>query len=209
MTTAIQSTRLDVYTRVTNRIVEALEAGVRPWMKPWHAEHAAGRITRPLRHNGQKYSGINILTLWMSAELQGFASPFWMTFQQTKDFGAHVKKGEHGSPVVYAATFKKTETTDDGQDLEQDIPFLKEYTVFYVYSYCTIVDLEFRLAGMTGFAPATSMSRTSCHGIFLCKCNGFRRPYFPDSPSFSKDSGYTSSRRKSQCKLASVCRTEA
>ena len=40
--------------------------------KPWHAEHADGRIPRPLLHNGQKYSGINILTLWMSAELQGF-----------------------------------------------------------------------------------------------------------------------------------------
>jgi antirestriction protein ArdC len=130
MTTTTQTSRIDVYTRVTNRIVEALEAGVRPWMKPWHAEHAAGRIARPLRHNGQKYSGINILTLWMSAESQGFVSPFWMTFQQAKEFGAFVKKGEHGSPVVYAATFKKTETSEAGEDVEQDIPFLKEYTVF-------------------------------------------------------------------------------
>jgi antirestriction protein ArdC len=129
MTTATAS-RIDVYTRVTNRIVESLEQGVRPWLKPWHAEHAAGRITRPLRHNGQKYSGINILTLWMSAELQGFVSPFWLTFQQAKELKAHVKKGEHGSPVVYASTFKKTETSDAGEELEQVIPFLKEYTVF-------------------------------------------------------------------------------
>jgi len=129
MTTATAS-RIDVYTRVTNRIVESLEQGVHPWLKPWHCEHAAGRITRPLRHNGQKYSGINILTLWMSAELQGFVSPFWMTFQQAKELKAHVKKGEHGSPVVYASTFKKTETSDAGEELEQDIPFLKEYTVF-------------------------------------------------------------------------------
>ena len=129
MTTATAS-RIDVYTRVTNRIVESLEQGVRPWLKPWHCEHVAGRITRPLRHNGQKYSGINILTLWVSAELQGFVSPYWMTFQQAKEFGAHVKKGEHGSPVVYASTFKKTETSDAGEEFEQDIPFLKEYTVF-------------------------------------------------------------------------------
>jgi len=33
--------------------VEHLEKGVRPWVRPWNAEHAAGRITRPLRHNGQ------------------------------------------------------------------------------------------------------------------------------------------------------------
>ena len=105
MTTATKTARVDVYTRVTNRIVKALEQGVRPGMKPWHAEHAAGRITRPLRHNGQKYSGINILTMWMSADSQGFVSPFWMTFQQCMEFGTRVKRGEHGSLVVYAETF--------------------------------------------------------------------------------------------------------
>ena len=48
MTTTSDSTtspRNDVYTRVTNRIVEQLEQGIRPWMQPWNAEHAAGRIT--------------------------------------------------------------------------------------------------------------------------------------------------------------------
>ena len=48
--------RQDVYTRITAQIVASLEMGVRPWVKPWNAEHAAGRITRPLRHNGQPYS---------------------------------------------------------------------------------------------------------------------------------------------------------
>lgn len=122
--------RTDVYTRVTTRIVEELERGVLPWLKPWNAEHAAGRITRPLRHNGQAYKGINILMLWASAEISGFVSPFWMTFQQAKELGGHVKKGEHGSPVVYASTFKKKEQGDDGLETEEDVPFLKEYTVF-------------------------------------------------------------------------------
>ena len=35
--------------RVTDQVIAELEKGVRPWMKPWNAEHAAGRITRPLR----------------------------------------------------------------------------------------------------------------------------------------------------------------
>ena len=43
----------DVYTRVTNRIIDSLEQGVRPWLKPWNASFAAGRITRPLRFNGE------------------------------------------------------------------------------------------------------------------------------------------------------------
>jgi len=48
--------RQDVYTRITAQIVAELEKGARPWLKPWNAEHAAGRITRPLRHNGQPYT---------------------------------------------------------------------------------------------------------------------------------------------------------
>ena len=67
--------RKDVYTRITSQIVASLERGVRPWIRPWNAEHAAGRITRPLRHNGQPYSGINVLALWASAMAQNFAAP--------------------------------------------------------------------------------------------------------------------------------------
>jgi antirestriction protein ArdC len=122
--------RTDVYTRVTDRIVSQLEQGLRPWLKPWNAEHAAGRITRPLRHEGTPYKGINILMLWASAEEHGFISPFWLTYRQAQELGGHVKKGEHGSPVVYANTFKKTETADDGSETEQEIAYLKEYTVF-------------------------------------------------------------------------------
>ena len=56
----------DVYTRITNTIVADLEKGVRTWMKPWNAANTKGRITRPLRHTGEAYSGINILLLWAS-----------------------------------------------------------------------------------------------------------------------------------------------
>lgn len=128
MATATKKT--DVYQRVTNRIIEMLEAGVRPWHKPWDAEHAAGRITRPLRHNGTPYNGINILMLWDSAMEQGFACPIWLTFKQAKELGGHVKKGQKGSPVAYASTFKKEEQTEDGQGVEREIPFLKQYSVF-------------------------------------------------------------------------------
>jgi antirestriction protein ArdC len=130
MTIKNTTKRIDVHTRVTSGIVEQLERGVRPWHKPWNTEHAAGRITRPLRHNGQPYKGINILMLWASAESQGFSNPFWLTFQQVHELGGFVRKGEHGSPVVFANTFKKKETGEDGSEIEQEIPFLKEYTVF-------------------------------------------------------------------------------
>lgn len=55
--------RQNVYGRVTDKIVADLEAGVRPWMKPWSGEHARERAGFPLRHCGIPYRGINILLL--------------------------------------------------------------------------------------------------------------------------------------------------
>ena len=85
-----------------------------------------------LRHNGQPYSGVNVILLWSEAVARGFASPIWMTFKQAIELGGHVRKGETGSTVVYASRFMKTETDGKGDEVERDIPFLKAYTVFCV-----------------------------------------------------------------------------
>jgi antirestriction protein ArdC len=125
--------RTDVYQKITDQIVSELEQGVRPWLKPWNAEHAAGRITRPLRGNGIPYRGINILMLWSAAMEKGFAAPIWMTFKQALEFDAHVRKGEQGSLVVYADKIIRAETdADTGEESERAIPFMKGYTVFNV-----------------------------------------------------------------------------
>ena len=121
----------DIYQNITDKIIAKLEAGTRPWFKPWNAEHAAGRITRPLRHDFTPYNGINILNLWMEAEDKGYAAPVWMTFKQAKDLGGMVRKGEKASLSIYAKTFKKTETDEGtGEAVERDIPFMKGYSVF-------------------------------------------------------------------------------
>lgn len=122
--------RQDVYTRVTNKIIADLEQGVRPWMKPWNAEYAAGRISKPLRHNGQPYNGINILMLWSASVSEGYSAPIWMTFRQARELGANVRKGERGELVVYANTITRTEENKDGEEVEHAIPFMKGYTVF-------------------------------------------------------------------------------
>lgn len=133
MTTTTETPRQDVYSRITNQIIEALEQGVKPWTQPWNAAHAAGHVSRPLRHNGQPYAGINVVTLWASAMTAHYTAPIWMTFKQAIELGGHVRKGEKGSPVVYANTMSRTETDEaTGEDAERAIPFLKAYTVFNV-----------------------------------------------------------------------------
>ena len=125
--------KTDVYRRITDQIVAELEKGVRPWLTPWNAEHAAGRITRPLRANGIPYQGINVVMLWSEAVARGYAAPIWMTFKQALELGACVRKGEKGSLVVYADRIRRTETNaETGEAEERDIPFMKGYTVFNV-----------------------------------------------------------------------------
>ena len=92
--------KTDVYARVTNSIVAALERGVRPWAQPWTSGHAAGPVSRPLRHNGVPYTGINVVMLWASAADRGFCAPLWVTFKHAQELGGHVRKGERGSLVV-------------------------------------------------------------------------------------------------------------
>lgn len=124
--------KLDIYQRVTDKIIADLEQGDLTWLKPWSAANTDGRIVKPLRHNGLAYSGINILMLWGAAMEAGYLSPYWMTFRQARELGAHVRKGERGNPVVYANTITKTEEAEDGTEEERSIPFMKAYTVFNV-----------------------------------------------------------------------------
>ncbi|MGY3582605.1 antirestriction protein ArdC [Bradyrhizobium sp. USDA 4341] len=125
--------KTDLYQKITNQIVAELEKGVRPWCKPWNAEHTAGRITRPLRANGIAYNGINVLMLWSAAIERGYAAPIWMTYRQASELKANVRKGEQGSLVVYADRMIRTETdAATGEESERAIPFLKGYTVFNV-----------------------------------------------------------------------------
>jgi antirestriction protein ArdC len=49
-----------------------------------------------------------------------------------QELGGQVRKGEHGSLVVFADRFTKTEADESGNDVEREIPFMKGYTVFNV-----------------------------------------------------------------------------
>jgi hypothetical protein len=62
--------------RITQEIVARLEAGTRPWIKPWRGV----AVSRPLRACGTPYRGMNVFWLWMVADMCGYTSPFWMTY---------------------------------------------------------------------------------------------------------------------------------
>jgi antirestriction protein ArdC len=123
--------KLGVFDRVTGKIIADLERGVLPWQKPWNGGDGIDHITRPLRHTGEPYNGINILLLWDEAATKGYQNPTWMTFKQAEGYGGKVRKGEKAAFVVYASKLTKTETdAQTGADIERQIPFLRGYNVF-------------------------------------------------------------------------------
>ena len=179
-----RDTRVDIYARITDCIVAALEKGVRPWIQPWNAGHVQGRITRPLRHNGEPYTGINVLLLWSEAVSRGFSSPIWMTFRQATELGGHVRKGETGSIVVYANRLRKMETAENGDEIERDIPYLKAYTVFNIEQINNLPD-EFRPSPVED--AGANLERIAAVDAFfsatgaLIRHGGTKAFYAPDS----------------------------
>jgi antirestriction protein ArdC len=55
-----------------------------------------------------------------------FDSPYWLTFKQAKDLGGNVKRGEHGTPVIFWKWLDREK--DDGK--RETFPMLRYYTVF-------------------------------------------------------------------------------
>ncbi len=115
----------DLYQSVTDRIVTSLEAGVPPWICPW--QHGADGIHKNITSH-KPYRGINVLLLNLQAMTQGYPAPHWLTYKQASELGAHVKKGETGTPIVF---FKFREVEDDKAEADRKVvPMLRTYTVF-------------------------------------------------------------------------------
>jgi antirestriction protein ArdC len=72
--------RHDIYATVTAQLVAAIESGAGEWRMPWH--HSGAPVMRPTSVAGRRYSGINRLVLWATADACGYASGIWATYQQ-------------------------------------------------------------------------------------------------------------------------------
>lgn len=123
--------KLNIFDRVTHKIVSDLEQGIRPWQKPWSSHPADSAFCRPSRHNGEPYRGVNILLLWDAALERGYQHPTWMTLKQAEAYGARVRKGERATWIVYANKVTKTEISGaTGDKTEKQVHFLRGYSVF-------------------------------------------------------------------------------
>ena len=126
--------RASLYDEITTKIISELEAGRLPWVQPWGTAAAKAPLAMPRNAaTGRQYSGINVLILWGAVISQGYSGQSWLTFRQALALGGNVRKGEHGTTVVYADRFvpddEKKRARETGEEAAA-IPFLKRFTVF-------------------------------------------------------------------------------
>ena len=116
---------MSIYEIVTQRVIEAIEkGGVLPWRKPWQTFQGTSAFPKNLI-TGKDYRGINVMLLAM----QGYSSPYWLTFKQAQGLGGSVKKGEKATPVVYWSIIEK-ESKESGK--KERLFLARYYSVFNV-----------------------------------------------------------------------------
>jgi antirestriction protein ArdC len=115
----------DLYQTVTDQIVAMLEADVVPWRSPILGRNSAGHPKN--LNTGKQYRGVNVFLLAFTAYAKGYGSSYWLTFNQAKQRGGTVKKGEKSSMVVF---WKQYETNDKQTGEPVKIPVLRYYNVF-------------------------------------------------------------------------------
>lgn len=88
------------FDRITQAIIQALEAGVDDYEMPWHKLGAdIGQPTNAT--TGKAYRGLNILGLSLAAVANSYPSGRWSSYRQWQAAGAQVRKGEKGTPIFF------------------------------------------------------------------------------------------------------------
>ena len=122
------TTHHDVYSIVTEKILEALEAGTVPWHRPWDAAQGS-----PVSIGSNKaYRGMNVFLLEATAAIEGYLSPHWGTYKAIQEQGGQVRKGERSTIAVFWTrwTPKDSEGTEQRDDNGRLAQVLRYYRVF-------------------------------------------------------------------------------
>jgi len=135
---------MDMYQQVTNSIIEQLEKGAIPWVKPWSADSTADRnfVSK------KGYNGINRLLLGMSSMAQGFTSPDWATYKQWSEAGHQVTKGQKATHIVFFKPVAGKQNAESGKT-EGGYCVIRGYAVFnatqtnFIAPVCELPESQF------------------------------------------------------------------
>lgn len=112
--------------RLCADLIQAMEAGVNPWRKPWKAEQ--GQHRNPI--SGAVYSGANPIVLELAMSLRGSDLPLWCGYGQAKGQGWHPRKGSKAALILRPEIHKREEIDENGEMVEYVWTTYKTTNVF-------------------------------------------------------------------------------
>jgi antirestriction protein ArdC len=115
-----------IYQEITDSIINELEKGATPWVKPWNAPQSADKNVV----SGKAYRGINRLLLAMISGIKGYSNPAWATYDQWANLGGNVRKGEKAAKIIFFSQAKDKKAEKAGED--KVYQFARAYHVFNV-----------------------------------------------------------------------------
>lgn len=96
--------------RFAAMMIETIEGLEQGWRKTWLTSSASGR---PMNASGREYSRMNEFFLAMVCAASGYELPVFVTFNQCREMGAQVKKGEKSFPVLFWNRYAKNSKTGE------------------------------------------------------------------------------------------------
>lgn len=90
--------KVDIYQKVTERVIAGLEKKGLSWFKAW----SSGDDAFPINNTtGKVYNGVNVFWLSAIAQDEGYEFNEWLTFKQAVAKGGMVRKGQKSSEVIF------------------------------------------------------------------------------------------------------------
>ncbi|VTZ27064.1 Antirestriction protein ArdC [Methylocella tundrae] len=125
--------RHDSYQELTDKIVAALEAGVKPWRRPWDPNKAGGPSAPMNAATGRRYRGINTFVLGISPLAFASQDPRWCSYKQAAERGWQVRRGETSTKIFFYKQHEvKDPTSPEGDDASvKRIPLMRSFSVFH------------------------------------------------------------------------------
>jgi antirestriction protein ArdC len=123
----------DKFQMVTDQLIQQLENGVKPWVKPWFSRSFQNLAS------GHEYRGGNPMFLAVQMMAQGFDTPLFIGYKQAQSKGWQIRKGSKACYVRYASSFRYEKENDEGEKEEK-----KGFTVRWipVFNVAAIDDSE-------------------------------------------------------------------
>ena len=166
----------NLFETITDRIIAVIEAGQATGSVSW-AGQGAGAMPRNLK-TGNDYSGVNVLLLWAEAQANGYASRYWLTFNQAKEMGGQVRKGQKGTQCVFWGSREIEEETESGETETRKASFAKSFFVFNLDQIDGIEPPETVAAGNTWDAHQAAEALLKSSGARIAE-GGTKAYYAP------------------------------